>query len=58
MSVTLRGGGSDQCDTLWQGERGQNWPKKRYVLVERPIKNQADFEAGMTNQRLLYNRER
>ena len=27
-SVTLRGG-SDQCDTLWQGGRGgQNWPKK------------------------------
>ena len=37
-SVTLRGGGgSDQCDTLWQGGGGVKiGQKKRYVIVERP----------------------
>ena len=33
------GGGSGQCDTLWQGGRGgvKIGQKKRYVIVERPL---------------------
>ena len=52
MSVTLRGGGGvgpvGHFVTRGRG-RGQNWPKKRYVIVERPLAHSVIVLVKVTN---------
>ena len=43
MSVTLREGVWASVTLCDKGEGGQNWPKKHYVIVERPHTKNYEF---------------